>query len=253
MRRPASPAPRLLLLSLLLTAVLLRPLAAFVPSTRGPPPRATPVTMTATGGRTGGVSSRQQHLTQATAGLAIVVGASTALSGGSGVAVAAVKASGQAESRAAALNVKGCLAGVVDMQKAAGAGEWTAVADILGSDKFQTLESTFLVLVRSGGLTAEDKVALGTIKRFGLTADALITLGGLESELRAGGVPVGKKGGGGGGGGIGIVDEGEEEEGDGAEGAGGVNGPEARRLLRLARGALEDIDSIASTLLEDGA
>lgn len=85
-------------------------------------------------------------------------------------------------------------------------------------------------------------MALGTIKRFGLTADALITLGGLGAELRAGGFAV--EGGDGGGGGFG--DDGEEEEG-----LGGVNGPEARRFLRLARAALEDIDAISSTLLEE--
>jgi hypothetical protein len=123
------------------------------------------------------------------------------------------------------------------------------VASTLGSEPFVKLEGTFLTLVRSGGLTAEDKVALGTIKRFGLTADALITLGGLESELRAGGVPVPKAGGGSGGGGGGAVGIGDEDEDE--EGVGGVNGPEARRFLRLARSALEDIDSIASALLEE--
>lgn len=113
------------------------------------------------------------------------------------------------------------------------------MAKILGSKQFMGLESTFLTLVRSSDLTAEDKVSLGTIKRFGLTADALITLGGLGSELRTGGVAVAGDSGG--------VDLGQEED---EEGGGGVNGPEARRFLRLARNALEDIDSITSTLLE---
>lgn len=117
----------------------------------------------------------------------------------------------------------------------------TQVAKTLGSKPFQELESTFLTLVRSN-LTAEDKVALGTIKRFGLTADALITLGGLGSELRAGGVAVE---GGGGGGGLGVGDDEGEEKPE------GVNGPEARRYLRLARNAMEDIDVIASALLEE--
>ena len=111
-----------------------------------------------------------------------------------------------------------------------------------------------LTLVRSGGLTAEDKVALGTIKRFGLAADALITLGGLENELRGGGVRVGTAGGGGGGGGGGLGDATleivEDEEGEAIEDI-RVNGPEARRFLQLARNALEDIDTIASTLLEE--
>lgn len=114
------------------------------------------------------------------------------------------------------------------------------MAKILGSKQFMGLESTFLTLVRSSDLTAEDKVSLGTIKRFGLTADALITLGGLGSELRTGGVTVAGDSGG--------MDLGQEE--DEEEGVGGVNGPEARRFLRLARNALEDIDAITSTLLE---
>lgn len=119
------------------------------------------------------------------------------------------------------------------------------MAKILGSKEFVGLEPTFLTLVRSADLTAEDKVSLGTIKRFGLTADALITLGGLGSELRAGGVAVA--------GDSDSVDLGQEEgEGEGGEdGLGEVNGPEARRFLRLARNALEDIDAIASTLLEE--
>lgn len=115
------------------------------------------------------------------------------------------------------------------------------VASVLASKPFVELEATFLTLVRSN-LTAEDKVALGTIKRFGLTADALITLGGLASELRSGGVPVGDGGGG-------SSDAIEEEGEEGA--AEGVNGPEARRYLQLARNALEDIDVIASALIEE--
>lgn len=41
------------------------------------------------------------------------------------------------------------------------------VAEILSTDPFVKFEKTATTLVRSENLTAEDKVALGTIKRYG--------------------------------------------------------------------------------------
>ena len=75
----------------------------------------------------------------------------------------------------------------------------------------------------------------------GLIADAIIMLGGVLTELRSGGIEVA------GGGGIGDAIVEEEEEGASPT----VNGGEVRRFLRLAKGSLEEIDRIASTLFEE--
>ena len=54
------------------------------------------------------------------------------------------------------------------------------------------ISRTMLVLTKSSVLTPDDRIALGTIKRYGLVADAIIMVGGLsealeqvESRLRA--------------------------------------------------------------------
>ena len=109
----------------------------------------------------------------------------------------AIKSSSFEEAKAAALTIKQCLKGLDQMQKAAGSGDWQQVGggdddvshaylvvclslylptyihtylkvgDILSQDIYRKFDTTATVLVRSDKLTAEDKVALGTIKRFG--------------------------------------------------------------------------------------
>jgi hypothetical protein len=51
------------------------------------------------------------------------------------------------------------------------------------------------VLVRSENLSPDEKVALGTIKRYGVVADAIIMVGGLGAALKAGGITVAGGGG----------------------------------------------------------
>ncbi|CAM9868868.1 unnamed protein product, partial [Choristocarpus tenellus] len=46
------------------------------------------------------------------------------------------------------------------------------------------LEKAFVDLVTSNVLTSDDKVTVGTIRRYGLAADALIMMGGLMGALR---------------------------------------------------------------------
>lgn len=72
--------------------------------------------------------SRHRQLKHAVAVVAGAAISTAALWGGGEMpAFAAVKASTQAEARAAALNVKGCLQGVKEMQRAANKGDWAAV------------------------------------------------------------------------------------------------------------------------------
>lgn len=150
---------------------------------------------------------------------------------------AAVKASSTEEAQKAAREIKVALRSMADMQDAASKAEWETVKDLLERLEFKNFENTATTLVRSDLLTAEDKTSLGTIRRFGLTADFIITLGGLESELRAGGVLPPLKGA--------IVEE--DDEG----GEKGVNRREALKFVKLARGALQEIDRITSSVLPE--
>ena len=84
-------------------------------------------------------------------------------------------------------------------------------------------------------------MTLGTIKRYGVVADAIIMLGGLIGELKAGGYVIGNNNTGG------IVDS---ENDDDESGSLAVNADEARRYLKLFKESLSDICRIANTLLK---
>jgi hypothetical protein len=121
----------------------------FIIMTGHPPTTDTSSSSSSSSSSSGG-ASRLQHLRHAAAGIAgalgvsllaccrisssssngLVAGAAPLPGGGRGsssLLVAAVKASGQAESQVAAKNVKVCLAGVKEMQKAAAEGDWARV------------------------------------------------------------------------------------------------------------------------------
>eukprot|EP00752_Nemacystus_decipiens_P016498 g14748.t1 len=83
------------------------------------------------------------------------------------------------------------------------------VQAILDSGPTVELEKSLVDLVKSNALPADDKMTVGTIRRYGLAADALIALGGLSAAVR---------------------DE---------------DGGEARRLLVLTKESLNDILTIA--------
>ena len=58
--------------------------------------------------------------------------------------------------------------------------DWAGVNDLLGAAPVSTFENSALVLVQSKALkNPEDIKAIGTIKRYGVGADAIIMLGGL--------------------------------------------------------------------------
>lgn len=56
------------------------------------------------------------------------------------------------------------------MEALANAKEWTKIGKILGEKCFTGFSDTAYILTKSEVVTAEDKVALGTIKRYGTVA-----------------------------------------------------------------------------------
>ncbi|CAN0090788.1 unnamed protein product [Scytosiphon promiscuus] len=82
------------------------------------------------------------------------------------------------------------------------------VQGLLANGPTLDLEASLVNLVKSNSLPADDKVTVGTIRRYGLAADALIALGGLTAAAR---------------------DE---------------DGGEARRMLTLTKESLNDILTI---------
>eukprot|EP00596_Hydrurales_sp_CCMP1899_P010951 CAMPEP_0119043708 /NCGR_PEP_ID=MMETSP1177-20130426/25092_1 /TAXON_ID=2985 /ORGANISM="Ochromonas sp, Strain CCMP1899" /LENGTH=130 /DNA_ID=CAMNT_0007012407 /DNA_START=289 /DNA_END=678 /DNA_ORIENTATION=- len=124
------------------------------------------------------------------------------------------------------------------MSEAAAKSEWQVIGDLLSTKPYMKFDEMCTTLVRSDNVSAEDKQALGTIKRYGLVADAIIMLGGLGAELKGAGIKVA---------GVefqGIPDEGEsdeDEEEGGKKAAPRVNGGEVRRFIKLSKDALGDM------------
>ena len=96
-----------------------------------------------------------------------------------------------------------------EMETLSRESNFDAIGKIVANPDFLNFENAATLLVRSDLLTSDEKVsfiilcrqlfdyqlcrdlfqvALGTIKRYGLVADALIMLGGLSAELKAGGI-----------------------------------------------------------------
>jgi hypothetical protein len=158
--------------------------------------------------------------------------------------VNAIQSSTIEETKLAIKQIETCINEVKKMQKLAEAKDYQKVGDILSSSSFQQLDNTFGIIVRSSGLNAEDKKALGTIKRYGLVADALIMLGGLSGELKAGGITLESD--------ISSLQkpiEDTEFDDDTETPRAGVNGDEVVRYLKLSLDSLEDIYRIVKPIL----
>jgi hypothetical protein len=149
-----------------------------------------------------------------------------------------------AESKKAALTIKDALNKISEIEKAG--TDYEKMGKILGEKCFTQFADNAYVLTRSAALTPEDKVALGTIKRYGVVADAIIMVGGLAEALRAGGIEVA-----GGGGGYSdqapIIDDSGDDDVDEEELK--VNPAEVKKYIKLSRGAFQDIDRITSAIL----
>ena len=158
----------------------------------------------------------------------------------------AIKASTLAETKAAVEQIKTCLDGLQAMEVAASKQEWQVIGDLISTKPYMKFEDAATALVRSDSISAEDKQSLGTIKRYGLVADAIIMLGGIGAELKAAGIKVA---------GVefqGIPDGGDEddEEEDGEPKKPRVNGGEVRRFIKLSRDALGDIYRIVQPIMK---
>ena len=222
----------------LLTTLLLLPTlaAAFVVRPARQQQQHTCLSMSASSSSSSrGVASRRASLF----GTATAAAASFLLLSSPTPAFAGVKASTAEESLKAAREIKAGLKSLAEIQVAATKADWETVKTLLQRPEFKNFDNTATTLVRSDLLTAEDKTSLGTIRRFGLTADYIIMIGGLETELRAGGVLPPLKG---------AIEDEEDEEGNEKS----VNRGEAVKYVKLARGSLQEIDRISSTVLPEG-
>ena len=115
---------------------------------------------------------------------------------------------------------------------------------LFGGAEFADFEQIATVLVRSEALSQEDKVALGTIKRYGIVADAIIMLGGAKAELRSGGVPIAGEGSKGS-----VEEEDEDEDDNNEENKVTVNEKELLRYLKLSKDSLADIYKIIEPVM----
>merc|ERR1712167_60729 len=109
--------------------------------------------------------------------------------------------------------------GAVAMKKAealAAKAQWDDLRELIEAPPIGTFEASITNVINAEGLlVAEDKESIGTIRRYGLAADFLITAGAAKAELNVG----------------------DDDEFV-------VNGQEVRRNLKLATGSVEEIVSI---------
>jgi hypothetical protein len=131
----------------------------------------------------------------------------------------------------------------IEMAKLADNSDFATIAKLINAQCFLQIEDAFTTLVRSDAVTAEDKVSLGTIKRYGVVADAIIMLGGLKAELRNGGfkIPeVASKD-------INSIEEDDDEDFDTPKPV--LNPVEVKKYIKLSRDSLSDILRIGLPLL----
>ena len=109
-------------------------------------------------------------------------------------------------------------------------------------NNFKNLENAATIMVRSEALSQEDKTTLGTIRRYGIVADALIMLGGLAGELKSGGIKTTY-----GGGEINkdLDDDDETDTKDETK----LNTSEVKKYLKLSKDSLQDIYNVVKPVL----
>lgn len=153
----------------------------------------------------------------------------------------AIKTSTLEESKEAVKSIQLVLENVNSFDKLAETKEFDKIAELLSSKPFQAFSDSCQTLVRSEAISAEDKVALGTIKRYGIVADAIIMIGGIGAEMKAAGYKIA-----GGDPKQTIEDDGDDsEDGEKAQ----VNVSEVKRYTKLAAGSLQDILRIGTPVL----
>ena len=132
----------------------------------------------------------------------------------------------------------------MQMTKLAESSDWAAIADLLNAKCFLQIDDAFTTLVRSDAITSEDKVSLGTIKRYGVVADAIIMLGGLKAELRNGGFAIAGESKS-----IDSIEDTDDSNDDSSEPKPVLNPSEVRKYVKLSRDSLSDILRIGLPVL----
>lgn len=177
--------------------------------------------------------------------LSILISASIALSQFPTNRVLAVqgniKVSSLEEAKYATQQIKLALDNIDKMNVLASNQKYPEIVILFNGDEFRKFDDIANTLVRSDALTPDEKVALGTIKRYGIVADAIIMLGGAKGELRSGGFKLAEDSTSGGG-----IDDDEEDAEDEVK---TVNQKELLRFLKLSKDSLLDIYKIVEKIL----
>mmetsp|Transcript_47017 Transcript_47017/g.98452 ORF Transcript_47017/g.98452 Transcript_47017/m.98452 type:complete len:230 (-) Transcript_47017:111-800(-) len=63
--------------------------------------------------------------------------------------------------------------------------DWPSILDLLENDTFKNMETSLLKLVNGPILNQDDKKTIGTRKRYGIAADVLFGIGGVQSAIAA--------------------------------------------------------------------
>lgn len=156
-----------------------------------------------------------------------------------------VTESSLADSKKAAQTIKDALTKIGEIE-AAGT-DYPKMGKLLGEKCFTQFSDNAYILTKSSAVTPDDRIALGTIKRYGVVADAIIMMGGLAEALRAGGIEV--AGGGGGYSDQAPIIDADSDTDDEDESEKKVNPAEVKKFIKLTKGAFLDIDKITGPIL----
>ena len=153
-----------------------------------------------------------------------------------------LKVSSLDDTKNAVQTVKKCLDDLAEITQLVPSKDYEKIANILSNPPFTVFENAATILVRSDLITPEDKVSLGTIKRYGVVADAIIMLGGLGAVLRTAGFKVGSEK-------VNDISDDEEEDDDIDEQKPPVDVNELKKYIKLSKDSLADIYRIVSPIL----
>jgi len=157
-------------------------------------------------------------------------------------AQSSTKAPSDVEIRDSVRGIKLVLDGIESAESLAKQKEWQKIGDLLSTNTFQEFVNNVNIFVRSDKLTAEEKKSLGTIKRYGTVADAIIMIGGLSNELKIGGIQIKES--------STLQEKIEDDEYDADEDVKKeVNEDEVKKYIKLAKGSLNDVMIIAGRFL----
>jgi hypothetical protein len=123
------------------------------------------------------------------------------------------------------------------MEKYAHDGKFQLIGNKMSMTDFTTFEYAATTIGRSDKSSQEDRTTLGTIRRYGIVAEAIIMMGGLAGELKSGGIKIGSAN-------TPVVDDDEEGSVDVQ-----VNVNEVKRYIKLTKDSLEDIYNVVKPIL----